>query len=477
MTLEELLRRFNLPSPIDSLRRTGRDVVDVAEGTYNAVTRGVPQQATGFVDLAALPFTMSGLLDEKDVVGGTKYLTERGLLQPETQNLGGQSAEMALSMASPAGMVKGGLLGLGALLGTRGSKRVNNYLESTPLKPNPVVGTRYDTEFTGGLLDKTPVNLEDYRGASAMIMPWDSSSRNVKINSVSDIDLPTKPVTHGGQNYARDIVHQSEAVPVAGASGREIAERIKAREAEAIKENLAAGGSGKIIHLPATMGEFAENFSVQPTDVLLGIIDKASASKSSIKDLNKSIREYPMLKKDSSGKMVRTFPFKNFKGVETEAGRLQLYSGDGLDTTSGNLRKAFTNRMYLKGNQQTFGFNAEDLINSLVDPALAGVPKGYVGNTVIEGTPGGMLLSESKNPTYNTNFSGIYKGTLGQNLPVEILMPKTFGNISKEFANKRGDLRTNVLGAMEKRSSNISEIIDDQVLQSILDYLKTNPVR
>jgi hypothetical protein len=115
MTLEELLRRFNLPSPIESLRRTGQDVANVAEGTFNAVTRGVPQQATGFVDLAALPFTMSGLLDEKDVVGGTKYLTERGLLPPETENIGGQSAEMALSMASPAGMVKGGLLGLGAL--------------------------------------------------------------------------------------------------------------------------------------------------------------------------------------------------------------------------------------------------------------------------------------------------------------------------------------------------------------------------
>lgn len=114
MTLEELLRRLNLPSPLESLKRTGQDVVDVAGGTFNAVTRGVPQQATGFVDLAALPFTMSGLLDEKDVVGGTKYLTERGLLPQEADSLGGQGAEMALSMASPAAAAKG-LLGIGAL--------------------------------------------------------------------------------------------------------------------------------------------------------------------------------------------------------------------------------------------------------------------------------------------------------------------------------------------------------------------------
>jgi hypothetical protein len=479
MTLEEFLRGLNLPSPFESLKRTGRDVVDVAEGTYNAVTRGVPQQVTGFVDLAALPFTLSGLLDEKKVVGGTKFLTDRGLLPPESENLGGQSAEMALSMASPAGMVKGGLLGLGALgmaMG-KGSKAANNYLVSTPKNPNPAVGTRYDTEFTGGLLDKTPVNYEDYLGSSSMIMPWDSSSRNVKVNSVSDVDLPNKTVTHGGFDYSRDVAHQSEAVPVAGASGREIAERIKNRETQAIKENLEAGGSGSIIHLPTTMGDFAENFSVQPTDILLGIIDKASASKASLEELNNSVKNYVVLKKKADGTMQKTYPFKNFQGVETEAGRIQLYTGEGIDSSAGELRKALTNRMYLKGNQETFGFNAEDLIGAITNPALKGVPKGYAGDTVIKGTPGGMVLSESKNPTYNTNFSGDYQGTLGRSLPVEILMPKTFDRISKEFAGKRGDLRTNVLGAMEKRGSNISEIIDDQTLQGILDYLKANPAR
>jgi hypothetical protein len=152
-------------------------------------------------------------------------------------------------------------------------------------------------------------------------------------------------------------------------------------------------------------------------------------------------------------------------------------TGEGLDTTAGELRKVFANRMYLKGNQSTFGFNAEDLINAVIDPALAGVPKGYVGNAVIEGTPGGMVLSKSNNPTYNTNFSGLYRGTLGQSVPAEVLMPKRFGEISTEFANKRGDLRTNVLGALEKRNEGVSEIIDEQVLESLLKYLKANQIR
>jgi hypothetical protein len=180
MTLEELLRRLNLPSPLDSLKRTGRGAVDVAEGTFNAVTRGVPQQATGFVDLAALPFTMSGLLDEKDVVGGTKYLTERGLLPPETENIGGQGAEMALSMASPAGIVKGGLLGLGAIAGAKGSKAVKSALKTVQDEAMEVAQKNAALPIEQGGLglpkDNTPMgfDIEAYHGTiNPEIMAFD----------------------------------------------------------------------------------------------------------------------------------------------------------------------------------------------------------------------------------------------------------------------------------------------------------------
>ena len=449
-----------------------QDIADYLKKLGIGVARGVPQLASGFVDLAALPFTATGMMRPEDAIGSTDWMTSKRYLPPKQPGLLSETAELLSGAINPATAIKSGLLGIGAIAGAKGAKNVNNYLVSTPKNPNPVVGTRYDTEFTGGLLDKTPVNYEDYLGSSSMIMPWDSTSRNVKVNSVSDIDLPNKSITHGGGDYARDTVHQGAAVPIAGASNRAIANRIQNRETQAIKENLEAGGSGKIIHLPTTMGDFAENFSVQPTNILLGIIDKAGASKDSLKELNNSIKNYVLLKEKPNGTMEKTFPFKNFKGVETEAGRSQLY-----DPAGGELRKRLVNRMYLRENQQTFGYNAQDLINAIIDPSLKGVPKGFSGNTVIEGTSGGMVLTPSKNPTYDTDFSGVYKGSLGQSVPVEILMPKTFDKISKEFAGKRGDMRTNVLGAMEKRGENISELIDDQVLQSIFDYLKANPIR
>jgi len=90
-----------------------------------SIARGIPQIATGMVDLAALPFTLTGLLDEKDVVGGTEYLTERGLLPPKQEGLLNETTELVSSALSPAGAVKGGLLGLGAL-GTIAKSKLPN---------------------------------------------------------------------------------------------------------------------------------------------------------------------------------------------------------------------------------------------------------------------------------------------------------------------------------------------------------------
>ena len=71
-----------------------------------SVARGVPQALTGFVDLAALPFTLSGLLEPKNVVGSTDYLTARGFLPQASQNLLGQTTELLSSAVTPAGIAK-----------------------------------------------------------------------------------------------------------------------------------------------------------------------------------------------------------------------------------------------------------------------------------------------------------------------------------------------------------------------------------
>jgi hypothetical protein len=341
---------------------------------------------------------------------------------------------------------------------------MGSYLPSTPLKPNPEVGTRFVREYMGGLAEKIPQKIEDLKGSSLMVMPWDSTSRNYAIKSISGEALPNTVMTHGGQDYARDLAHINQNI--AGASNLGIAGRIQKRDAQARAENLAAGGTGDIIHLPITMGEGAENFSVMPTETMLGIIDAREPSKKFIRELDSSIRQY---KDPQKG----TTPFKDFAGVGTEEGRMQLYSGEGVKGTAGDLRKVFINRTAgLKGRQEYLGFNAEDLAAALRDPALEGVPKGYVGNTLIKVGPEGMHLRPSQNPTYSTDFTGQYMGTLGNNIPVETLFPKVFPQLEQAYANQKGDLRNMAIGGLEKKKDSFSELVDQQVIDNYYKYME-----
>jgi hypothetical protein len=80
-----------------------------------ATARGVPQLATGFVDLAALPFTATGLLKPEEAVGSTAYLTSKGLLPKPQEGLLSETTELVSSAINPAtaakaALVKGGLL-------------------------------------------------------------------------------------------------------------------------------------------------------------------------------------------------------------------------------------------------------------------------------------------------------------------------------------------------------------------------------
>lgn len=80
-----------------------------------ATARGVPQLATGFVDLAALPFTMTGMVRPEQVFGSTDYLTAKGLLPPPQQGLLSETTELLSGALNPAtatkaALAKGGLL-------------------------------------------------------------------------------------------------------------------------------------------------------------------------------------------------------------------------------------------------------------------------------------------------------------------------------------------------------------------------------
>jgi len=375
----------------------------------------------------------------------------------------GRAGERVAERVVPQIMERGGLPAE-ILQGMAQNTRSNVFLETKPKTPNPLVGSRYETEYIGGLAPKTPTRIEDTKGSSFMILPWDSTTRNMKIKSVSDEVLPEAVITEGGQDFARFLENIEKGI--GGASGESIAKKIMQRVKIAQEENLAAGGNGQVFMLPSTMSTYAENFSTMPTEVLLQLIKKADLPKSRIDTINQQIRSF----KDVDGNQN----FTGFKGIETIEGQKQLFTGEGVNDTAGELRKAFVNRMYLKDNQKAIGFNEEDLVNALTDDALRGLPRGYAGNTIIKANPEG-LLTPSNHKSYSTNFAGTYGGSLEGgllgNVPVEILLPKSYGKIEREFAGKRGDMRSNVIGALEKRKAGVSDVVDQEMIDNYYKYI------
>jgi hypothetical protein len=388
----------------------------------------------------------------------------------------GRALEPVAGRVAEAAYNRGGLAREMAMAMGQGTQS-QVYLPSTPLKPNPLVGTRFEREFQGGLADKTPVDVESLRGSSLLIMPWDSTNRNMLVKSISDVELPSPVLTTGGQDFARDIRHIEQNI--GGASNFDIAKRILDRADVARQENLSRGGTGDVYMLPSTMGQYGENFSTMPADILLGLADVGKLKKAEIKAIDQSIRSAKipkMITVDGRKQRVNTTPFKSFKGIMTEEGRSQLRTGEGLETSAGELRKALANRMYLKSVQERLGFNEEDLIASITDPALTGVPKGYVGNTIIQAADQGLMLP-STHPAYDTDFSGRYVGSLMQNIPVEVAMPKTFAAKSARHAGKKADLRTMTIGDLEKSKEGVSEFVDDQTINSLMEYMLRNHPR
>lgn len=452
-------------------------LLDYLQAASNAAASNV----SGPIDLINSGLRFAGLPMPAAPFGGSQWMQDRGLTRQVDDPYARVTGETLgligpMVAAAKAPQIAQGLLRMGDNLraptpyntAARGQGGV--FLAHTPGKPNPDVGTRFQREYTGGLADKNPVRIEDLKGSSIQIMPWDSTSRNMRISSVSDELLPSPVLTTGGQDFARDLRHVEQSI--GGASNRAIANRIMDRARIAQRENLMAGGSGNVYQLPVTMGDAAENFSTMPTDVLLGLINRKGLDAKTADDINSAIRAFKVVKNTKSGKVVTT-PFSQFKGIDTPEGIRQLYTGEGVSGSAGDLRKAFVDRMYLKPFQRHFGFNAEDIAGAVRDPVLDNVPKGWAGNTVIRALPDKPLLP-STHPAYDTDFPGLYFGSM-PNMPAEVLMPKSFGLLSKELGNRRADLRTMVLGALEKRSAGISELVDDQVIDSVNRWIASQP--
>jgi hypothetical protein len=345
------------------------------------------------------------------------------------------------------------------------------YKPHTPKKPDPDVGTRYKVTDQGGLAPKQDLDIQSLKDSQVKIFPWDATSRNKLVTEVSDIPLTNPVLTEGGDDYMRDLNHIKQRI--AGASNYDIANRIMTRINEAAMENqLLGNGTGKVYGFSSRMGEGAEMASTFPTDIALDLIKQAGLKKKELKALDENMRN--MNFEGKKGIFQNMAPFGSDEFIHQLRHGLETNKEKKIKGFSAmNMRKAFMDRMSLVENQKRLDYNIQDLANSVLADELKGVPKGYVGNSVAELDAFGKL-TPSKSSTYNTDFPGVYAGNMA-NMPVEILMPKTFENIYREMKHLYPDatkesLRNMAVGAMEKRNKGISEKIGQRNIDAVKTY-------
>jgi hypothetical protein len=360
----------------------------------------------------------------------------------------------------------------GGLLGAVTPQPMFAYLPNTPLKPNPLVGTRYQTEYVGNLAPRTPLNLEDYEGYSLLTFPSDITSRGQKVTGFSDILLDRPIITEGGFAFPRDIKNIEDLR--AYASMLSAAQRQNNRVFKALEENKALGGREKVLVAPHTMAYGAEDFSTMPTDALLSLYETVGAKRDVVNELNKRIREATV--KGEKGK------FSEFVGLRDKGLREQLFTGEGLTKGSaGDLRKLFTEKMGSVYGEKAFGYNYPDLRRSLLDPNLVEVPKYSLGETFYEAMPELGLLSGAHS-TYSHGMPGVYRGTL-KSAPVRNVFgdkyqqiyqqtksaPKVAGQLA---AGKNLDLDQLTMGALSSGESGTSLFLDAKTIKRLKNLMQ-----
>jgi hypothetical protein len=373
----------------------------------------------------------------------------------------GKLFNQARNLNIPQGMAGGGdVVKTGANLA---KKLVSGYLEHTPKKPNPLVGTRFHLEDLGGVNPVTPLDISKIKGAMMTASPADMTSANQRILNIAGIPMTQDIVTHGGHPFARSQKNIERGH--GWASNKNAAESAQSRADIAAVEGEMLGGTGQANMLPMTMGKGSENFSVPVAQSYYDIFKQAEFNPNEIQKMNEEIRNYKVRSKT---------PLQGFLGVEhPEVMQQMLQGGYGLEGSHHDLRKAFIERAQIKDRMRAMGVNAEDIAGAHLDPNLLGVPQGYVGHTVLQSKPGAQILP-SDSTTYSHALQKEYLGDIG-NIPASVLLEKPYKNIYQElqakFPDKTEDqIHAMTLGAMGTRKAGVSQLVDDETINRVGAY-------
>ena len=314
------------------------------------------------------------------------------------------------------------------MAGPMGFAPVGMYIPVTPKNPNPIVGTRYNTEQLPGIVDRRPVNYDEMLGGSMITFPTDKLSRNVKVTNVSDIPLGNNAfVTPGGLMYMMDKNNIKRKIGYASNLGASTSQNNRALVAS--EANLKMGGTGRVFVAPHTMPSGGENFSTGPTLGLLSLIDTTNPSPKILDLVSEQMRNATV--KGVKGK------YKDFVGLNDPASRDQLLTGQGLLAgTPGDLRKVFVDKMSNVAAEKGLGFNYSDLQNAMFDQNIMNRPSFWMGDSIYEALPK-LGTTPGTHGAYDTDIPGLFFGNTRGALISDFMQP-VYNRILPTQMNKPG---------------------------------------
>lgn len=411
-------------------------------------------------------------------------------------------------MAGPAARLAGrGAVATGRTLGPTAANMAENYLQQQGLMLNaapPKVGgipvrellypnradltpaeKRAITSFENSLSNQATMRREEMRLAGGDIV-----KPTPGLNLIPEI--PYKPENLVGKRLVPvfgDLspiggdVYQVAGVPlskpVTQQAGRKyslVQPNVQQNIAYASEPSAAASKIANLNKYPDedVLGVFfgggpeSVDFSHHMAQSFVRQLDALKPKKEAIKSFNKTIENFPVdVAVAGQKEKVRTYPFKNFAGIDSpNIEELMTVKGT-ADYTPGQLRTAISKAVNT-AKFRDLGFPVYSDTQKVMTEQ--GLRPGYAGQTLFEAIPGkGIVQPDYFHQSYSAGIPGRYVGGLNiankeTGVPSDLLFPKLFAE-----QRAKGAKDAQILAKM--RMSHQGEIFTEQGLQSLLDYL------
>jgi hypothetical protein len=294
------------------------------------------------------------------------------------------------------------------------------------------------------------IRPEDLQGKPLIPVKGDQSDIGI-LSQVGGVPVEDVAV-QGGRKFPKQ--YQEEGYGWASNIGPAEAHLSKAR-------NVAEMTGEQPISIYTAMGADATNFS---TPIAESMLKQATDSPLAKKDIAEFDRELRNLTIKKGKQEVKVFP--DWVGLESPDAMAQLM-GTGDFKNVGKKRTAFTELMG-KAKYRDRGFPSYDeTLRAVQDPALASAKLGDTGmSSFAPSVQSGLISDPTVHRSYSHVIPGEYQGSLGQNIPFEVMFQDPYTQIADRVAGV--PQRINTVAAQK----DLYQMADQEWVDRVMGYME-----